>query len=548
MDSPTPSDQSGQPRFDRKLNLGVLLVHGIGEQRRGDTLVSWLDTIVATINAATPNQLRAVVEWADLGNRSRGSAHTPAHAVVRIRGVGVDESWLVAEAWWAETFMAPSFAQLVTWGFRAIPWTIAMHVAWKYQWRAEKNEGIWRLLSLAWTVAQLLGTLFLAPFIVLGLAVLLLIGLIPIDAIRKLVGSVERTLAATTGDSLVFLESPVTAAAICSEVIASFAWLRGICDSVACNRSVILAHSQGAAVTLEAMSRMEASSTALESDEAGRKRAQLTASVLVTFGAGISKLAALRSLTDYNGFGNKVKDASDDSFLERDPIRTACLCLLAAAAIGDWFWKQIATGQITIRQLWLVPAVWFGGSFLVGLMATGSQRIVQRFGQSRWWLQKFMIAVTFVLLMSTTIGGIVAAETTHAPMMPFIVLVAILFWLSNALFSTLSRDFQERIVQTIKKPANVETWLDYWASADPVPDGSTRSKDHNVPVSTMIWNEASLSRDHTAYWQNRDCFVLPILRILTGVAQSAWRHLLPLETENIVARSFWRTGWLRAVR
>ena len=82
---------------------------------------------------------------------------------------------------------------------------------------------------------------------------------------------------------------------------------------------MILAHSQGAAVTLEAMSRMEASSTGLESEEARPKREQLKASVLVTFGAGISKLAVLRSLTDYNGFSNKENVASDDSFLKAGP-------------------------------------------------------------------------------------------------------------------------------------------------------------------------------------------------------------------------------------
>ena len=181
MDSQTTSGQFDQPRFECSLNLGVLLVHGFGEQRRGDTLVSWLDTIVATINAATQNRFCAVVEWADLGNRTGG--HPPAHAVVRIQGDGVDESWLVAEALWAETFMAPSFARLVTWSFRAIPWTIAMHVAQKSRRRAEQGERIRWVLSWVWTVAQLLVTLFLAPFIVVGLALLLFIGLIPIDAI-----------------------------------------------------------------------------------------------------------------------------------------------------------------------------------------------------------------------------------------------------------------------------------------------------------------------------------------------------------------------------
>src|SRR6266487_2674497 len=115
-----------------RVTLGVLCVHGIGEQRGGDILVTWLDTIVAVINGATRGRVNAIVESADLGSHTGDGEPIPAHAVVRIRGDGVDETWMFAEAWWAETFRAPPFTQLVTWSVRAIPWTIGMHAAQRF--------------------------------------------------------------------------------------------------------------------------------------------------------------------------------------------------------------------------------------------------------------------------------------------------------------------------------------------------------------------------------------------------------------------------------
>jgi hypothetical protein len=200
MNPPTSSLQPHPARLDRPISLAVLLVHGMGEQRRGNTLVTWLDAIVATISAATRNRVSAEVEWADLGKRSDANGNTPAHATIRIRDDGVDESWLVVEAWWAETFVVPSFAQLVAWSFRAIPWTIVMHAAQRYRRRGAEGEGLFRWLARGWAAAQVLVTLFLAPFIVLALALLLLVGLIRIGTVRTTVGRLQRTLAASAGD------------------------------------------------------------------------------------------------------------------------------------------------------------------------------------------------------------------------------------------------------------------------------------------------------------------------------------------------------------
>jgi len=522
------------------VRLGVLLVHGIGEQHRGDTLVHWLDSIVATVNSAQ-NQVSARIDWADLGERSPASADTPAHALVRFQGVGIDETWMVAEAFWAQAFSAPSFAQLVTWGFRGIPWAIAMHVAQQYQRWNNEEKTISRRLGRVWTVTQLLAALAIAPFLVLAMALLLLIGLIPVDAIRQRIGAVQRSLAASTGDSLVFLESPVTAAAICSKVIAAFTWLRARCESAGCDRTVILAHSQGAAVALEALGRMTAPSAALRNSG---EWSDFKASALVTFGAGINKLAALRSLAALRTFASQDSGDAEDTILERDPIRIACVCLLGAAAVGAWFWRLIGTGQITLRQLWLVPAAWFGGSLLIGLTATAAQQ----FGPSSEIGRKVMLGVAAAIVLVMSIGGIVLADKSGAPVMPFILLFMLLVTLNTTLRLTLSSDIQSRIAQSIAKPANVESWVDYWASADPVPNGPTTSRDSSVPVSTEVWNEASLTRDHTTYWENRDGFVLPVVRTLAEKAQSGWRNSLLAERKNIGDRSRWRSRWLTSVR
>lgn len=524
-------------RLDRQISLAVLLVHGIGEQHRGDTLLTWLDAIVGTIEAATRNRVSADVEWAELGKGSDASGGTPAHATIRIRGDGIDERWLAVEAWWAQTFTAPSFAQLVTWSFRAIPWTIAMHAAQRYRRLDGTRSRLLRSLVRGWAAAQVLVTLFLAPFIVLALALLLLVGLIPIDSVRSTVGRIQRALAATVGDSMVFLESPVTAAAVCTEVLGAFAWLQRACGPTGCGRTVILAHSQGATVTLEALRRIESPEPA-EASPAGERP------VLVTFGAGINKLAVLRWFGSARGSSDPEREDADGAWLTRDPIRVTCVCLLGAAAVAGWFWRLIATGQITIRQLWLVPAVWLGGSLLLGLAVAGSQRLVA----SRPWLKKLTIGTVTTLFVGSLGGGIVLAETKGVQVMPFVLLVTILLFISAGIRLTLSETVQEGIVQSIPIPTNVERWLDYWASADPVPNGSTRTREASLPVSTRIWNEASALRDHTAYWQNRDGFALPVVRILAETARSAWTSLLPPESADATVRSRWRTGWLRAAR
>src|SRR5262245_59327984 len=118
-----------------EFQLGVLLVHGIGIQRSGDTLVHWGDVLLKTIERATRKRGEVTGERAGGGGLGKGQFE----AAVLVRAVDHSERWLLSEAWWADAFPAPSYRELVIWSTRALPWSIVTHVAERY-WRASARD------------------------------------------------------------------------------------------------------------------------------------------------------------------------------------------------------------------------------------------------------------------------------------------------------------------------------------------------------------------------------------------------------------------------
>jgi hypothetical protein len=110
-------------------DLGVLFVHGIGQQRAGRTLVSfgtalyhWLyrwNCDKETLERA-PELSDAILCSADCP----GDVDEPAQAKLTPRlspatasedGEPVEARWLLAESWWAEAFAPPRFLDLSRW-------------------------------------------------------------------------------------------------------------------------------------------------------------------------------------------------------------------------------------------------------------------------------------------------------------------------------------------------------------------------------------------------------------------------------------------------
>jgi hypothetical protein len=101
-------------------------------------------------------------------------------------------------------------------------------------------------------------------------------------------------------------------------------------------------------------------------------------------------------------------------------------------------------------------------------------------------------------------------------------------------------------------------WLDFYASADPVPNGpllESDSADLRPLVerlhlkSTEVYNLGSLWSDHTAYWRNCDHFVGAVACAIARLAKLDQRCLWREENLEIARhRRGWRVGWLVAAR
>ena len=104
------------------------------------------------------------------------------------------------------------------------------------------------MAAVAKAVIQLLVAMALAPVFIALLAVTLLLGLLPIPQLRSLILSAQSTLTGTVGDSLAFVESPLRAALVRTRILEGLERLQARCE-----RTVIVAHSQGAAAVLDAL-------------------------------------------------------------------------------------------------------------------------------------------------------------------------------------------------------------------------------------------------------------------------------------------------------
>ena len=96
---------------------GVIVVHGIGEQRRGETLNYIGRPLVDFVedNLGPEYELRKDVRF----NPEKGSATARLH-FVQMKGEDsseriVEEEWTIVEAWWARSFIASAKDELLVW-------------------------------------------------------------------------------------------------------------------------------------------------------------------------------------------------------------------------------------------------------------------------------------------------------------------------------------------------------------------------------------------------------------------------------------------------
>jgi hypothetical protein len=278
--------------------LGVLFVHGIGEQRQGETLVQFADPVSSWLVRwlSRGALVEAAIGDADdaghvvvSGTQLEPSDDAPAHALMVVNAppeeqLGGRTRWLVAESWWAETFRPPKTTTVILWLFVVLPYLLLEHTfvpltrsarawrsgkthGWKYALAGVRMIGFFLFfvasLPIA-AVAEVFVSLLLVPLV------------IPVPALRDFAKNAVVKLANTLGDCFVLTSSTVQFDAMVRRVAHDLAWLESQAGAVA-----VVAHSQGAAVAHEAIRAY-----------GGGKRVTYFATV----GQGLAKLHRVRAL------------------------------------------------------------------------------------------------------------------------------------------------------------------------------------------------------------------------------------------------------------
>ncbi|WP_367042376.1 hypothetical protein [Streptomyces sp. Je 1-332] len=274
-------------------DVAVLFVHGIGDQVQGDTLQSFSGPLLATLaqlpgSEAVLGPVDPVEEPPELGEPLRVTLRRTAGG-----GEQTTATWLLSEAWWAKSFSAPSYGQLVRWLLLAGPQTMYRH-ALRYlivprparQLSALTTTVLnnpygliyIRLPLLVWR-RVLYPIVMVSTALVLQVLFLLLVPLAAVPLLRRGIQRIQYLLVATVGDSLAFVAVPESFDRMVNRVRDELSSLES-----RASRIIVVAHSQGAAVAHEALRHDPCPSGKITS--------------FVTLGAGLDKLSVLRQNKD----------------------------------------------------------------------------------------------------------------------------------------------------------------------------------------------------------------------------------------------------------
>src|SRR5262245_28275588 len=261
--------------------LGVLFVHGAGDHRVGATLIEFGEPLIAWLNgwllkgrtSVQINTDKALTGASQILVRE-GDPSAPAHSLVKLRPLGQEDhhTWLLAEAHWDDAFTPPNFFEVLQWSLGIVPWTILTQFIGPLARQASFVEAnLWSILLFLVRVAIAAAGALIASALVLTLAtVILVLSIIPIDAVRGFVGRLQRFASSGVGDLYIVLTSPIQRAALSSAVQRDIDWLR----EQGCERIAVVAHSQGGYVAYQALT----------------EPWPRNVSLFVTFGSGLIRL------------------------------------------------------------------------------------------------------------------------------------------------------------------------------------------------------------------------------------------------------------------
>jgi hypothetical protein len=375
LNVPTNGDA---PAFGR----GIAYVHGVGEQKRGESLTTFAETIGLWLQqwlTGKPDaDLRVTRHELEPPTAAVGAAisetvltdpedsRAPAHTVLTIcRDGAEDERVLLAECWWAEAFEPPKLRELIVWILFIAPRLVMSQTSapLRRSWRrAHMVQGVIRAafvwLRMIPQLVFLLSSFVLIPLLVLVFVAILVPAVIPIASLRDAARRAATLLIGYLGDSFVVAMSAVRRDLVTETVQADLDWIAKKCSTFA-----VVAHSQGAVISHDALAR----------------KPPPNLSHFVTLGAGIEKLLRLRLLFHS----------------DRGMFRWMWICLLAAlgsvltsfAALSAFATGHPANGLLLVVAAASCAAVMGGGMVLAFRHVPGYEELVHLDGagsQFRW--------------------------------------------------------------------------------------------------------------------------------------------------------------------
>ncbi|MBZ0112035.1 MAG: hypothetical protein K8J08_06220 [Thermoanaerobaculia bacterium] len=437
---------------------------------------------------------------------AEGDVEAPRHLLLRAEmersDIVLPETWLLAEAWWADSFPEPGKPQMLTWLLRIVPWLLMKHISARQDQVLSDASGSNRfeklMLPLVYAFAL---PLTFAVLLVLGL--LYAISAIPIKGVDQFAIRAQQALSARLGDSYVFVSSRAREALIKQKVRATLDWVSDHSEAV-----VIVAHSQGAAVSFEVLQDMlpRLRENMEKAARKGNNDAQSGNPMFLSYGSGIAKLSGIRRLVD-----------NHQTSIGHWPI-----VLFATALLWLGFSLRIAVVPWWTHPVLLVLLV---HAFLFSLgvgksKASGRKRIfllaisVLVFGALALWARQQPLAVSaclvlgFLLLMALAIAGEKTADSVRE-----------------------GRESYDHLAGVIR-------WVDIYSTRDPVPNGSLFSPGNqssaprdSLVSERIVVNRASSIMDHTSYWNNLEEFVTWVVTEVSAFAKGGDRAKVPLLSE-----------------
>jgi hypothetical protein len=493
-----------------KYDLGVLFVHGIGEQQQYSTL--------ARFGGALQRWLR---QWED-GRRPERPGdgrvappplvdvraveshperrETPAHAEM---AVGSGKPWLLAEAWWAPEVSPPRFKDFVRWVLPMFPWLAAEYAvaAGQRVYRPDPAPSLhgrtprfverWSLAGLVWLASPLIAIVAMVACLLLAL-----VQRLPI--IGKRVSALTVNLVKGVGDSYLFAHDAFARTAMVQRIRHDLAWLR----AKGCGRVAIVAHSQGAALCHDM----------LRADDRPKGQVDL----LVTVGSGVQRL---------NGFRELYRAATLRWIgwwsIGAMAVLTAGMVLVIGAlgpgVPGLWAWSGIAL---------VVAGALFPGMYNAKV---ASKTMATPNDETRHTRLGVVVgtACASVGALALGVAGLVAGGQVGMRLG-----VGGALMLAGILGYSVAYRKVEATIETPPQlalpPDAVDDWVDYYATADPVPNGPlvtwTAQQRPEVDATAvhsqprLVYNLRSVQGDHSFYFDNADEFVSQLALDLAGKA------------------------------